>query len=51
MQSRLDLDAVRDTAGGELLSPEMLLLMTLVLIDGYELFPARPPQAEIDPGI
>lgn len=42
IDAKLDLEWVRQTAGGDRLSPEMLLLMTLVMVDGYELFPTPP---------
>ena len=34
-----DIASLRHSPGGEKLSPEMLLLLVLVIYDGYELFP------------
>lgn len=36
---------LRNSAGGEKLSPEMLLLMVLVIEDGYLLFPSASERA------
>lgn len=36
-----DVAAVRHSPGGEKLSPEMLLILVLVIYDGYELFPSH----------
>jgi hypothetical protein len=38
----VDIAFVRALTGGKTLSPEMTLLMALVMFDGYELFPAHP---------
>jgi hypothetical protein len=40
-----DIAFLRATAGGRELSPEMLMLLALVVYDGYELFPGPPAPA------
>jgi hypothetical protein len=44
----IDMAAIRASTNGPKPSPEMTLLLALVMFDGYELFPAHPVPANPD---